>query len=194
MKGVEQGGDEPKKKQHRKKREKVAKKHKFKKNKKKFYDKRVVLRKIKSDKDEMRKLGLLSKQFHEKVHSDELLMVSRMLLKLCEHDRAKGETELLDLFAMIDDGCTINLRKMTDSYVQMKLHKIFGFLKLQHTKKNVLAFKKRASDLHANMSFTKLARHMITKERERKPESEPDDSSITDSSFSDCSDERKPAR
>lgn len=50
---------------------------------------------------------------------------------------------MIDLFTMIDDNCSINLRKMTDSYVQMKLHKIFGLLKLQHTKKNVLAFKKR---------------------------------------------------
>lgn len=34
----------PKRKMHRKKREKVAKKHSFKKNKKKFYDQRKELR------------------------------------------------------------------------------------------------------------------------------------------------------
>ena len=74
---------EPKKKVHRKKREKVDKKHKFKKNKKKFYEKRAELRKIKSEKDELRKAGLLNKEFFEKVHSDELLLVSRVLGKLC---------------------------------------------------------------------------------------------------------------
>lgn len=74
---------EPKKKVHRKKREKVDKKHKFKKNKKKFYEKRAELRKIKSEKDDLRKAGLLNKAFFEKVHSDELLLVSRMLGKLC---------------------------------------------------------------------------------------------------------------
>lgn len=72
----------PKRKAHRKKRESVAKKHKFKKNKKKFYEKRAILRGIKQDKDEMRKLGLLSKELSEKVHSDELLLVSRMIGKL----------------------------------------------------------------------------------------------------------------
>lgn len=71
---------------HRKKRESVAKKHKFKKNKKVFYEKRAVLRAIKADKDELRKLGLVSKKFAEKVHSDEILMVSRMIGKLLRHD------------------------------------------------------------------------------------------------------------
>lgn len=74
--------DAPKRKMHRKKRESVDKKHKFKKNKKKFYEKRHELRKIKEQKDEMRKLGLLTKDFAEKVHADEILMVCRMIGKL----------------------------------------------------------------------------------------------------------------
>ena len=45
---------------------------------------------------------------------------------------------------------------MTDSYVQQKLHKMLNLLKMQHPKDNVLAFKKRSSELHANMSFFKL--------------------------------------
>lgn len=106
----------PKRKVHRKKRESVAKKHTFKKNKKAFYEKRKVLRTIKADKDELRKLGLISKEFAEKVHADEILMVSRMIGKLLEHDQS-AEGDLIELFTMIDSGCSINLRKMTDSYV-----------------------------------------------------------------------------
>lgn len=75
----------------------MAKKHKFKKNKKKFYEKRQVLRKIKVAKDELRKLGFLSKEFFEKVHSDELLQVQKMVGKLVEHAK-DGEEELIELF------------------------------------------------------------------------------------------------
>ena len=89
---------------------------------------------------------------------------------------------------MIDDNSTINLRKMTDPYVQMKLHKVFGLLKLQHTKKNVLAFRKRQSDLHANMSLWKLVKHMINKEKERAPPEEKDDDSSIRCSSSDSDD------
>ena len=80
---------------------------------------------------------------------------------------------------MLDDGMTINLRKLKDSYVQMKLHKVFRLLKLQHPKDNVLAFRKRTSQMHENMSLVKLVVHLA--EKEKKVESEPDDSSITDS-------------
>ena len=49
----------------------------------------------------------------------------------------------------------------------------------------MLEFKKRTSSLHENMSFAKLIKHMIKKETEKKPESEVDDSSISDVSSSD---------
>jgi hypothetical protein len=87
----------PTRKQHRKKREKVAKKHQFKKNKKKFYDKRKVLREIKQHKDDLRKLGFLTKPFSEKVHADELLSVQKMLGKLLQHD-SNAEKDLIQLF------------------------------------------------------------------------------------------------
>ncbi len=106
----------PKRKMHRKKREKVAKKHSFKKNKKKFYDQRKELRQIKAEKDELRKLGLLSKDFAEKVHADELLAIQRMIGKLLEHD-SSAEQELVEVFTMIDNKCAIDLRNLTDSYV-----------------------------------------------------------------------------
>lgn len=107
---------DPKRKVHRKKRESVAKKHTFKKNKKGFYEKRKELRAIKVAKDELRKLGYLSKTFAEKVHSDEILLVQTMIGKLLQHDQF-AETELIELFTLIDDNNSINLRKMTDSYV-----------------------------------------------------------------------------
>jgi hypothetical protein len=118
----------PKRKMHRAKRESVDKKHKFKKNKKQFYLKRADLRAIKVAKDELRKLGYLSKTFAEKVHSDEILAVSNMIGKLLQHDKS-AEQDLIEIFTLIDDNNSINLRKMTDSYVQLKLHKIFNLLK-----------------------------------------------------------------
>ena len=124
----------------------------------------------------------MSKDFAEKVHADEILAVQNMIGKLLKHD-ASAETELVDVFGLLDNNCSINLRKLTDSYVQMKLHKILKLLRFQHTKVNLLEFKKRQSSLHANMSFVKLIRHIIKNEQEKIPaESEPDDSSITDSS------------
>ena len=111
----------------------MAKKASFKKNKKKFYEKRTELRKIKEQKDELRKLGLITKVFAEKVHADEVLMITRLISKLIEHDQ-NAYQELLDLFQMIDEKCSIDLRKMSDSYVQLKLHKLFQLMKLQHTK------------------------------------------------------------
>jgi len=68
-----------KRKQHRKKREKVQKKHTFKKQKKKFYEKRAVLRQIKGQKDELRKLGLVSKEFAERVHADEVYTIAKLV-------------------------------------------------------------------------------------------------------------------
>ncbi len=53
----------------------------------------------------------------------------------------------------------------------------------------MLAFKKRTSEIHASMSFVKLISHIIKKEKEKKPVSEPDDSSITDSSDESDSDD-----
>ena len=67
----------------------------------------------------------------------------------------------------------------------MKLHKMLRLLKLQHPKNNVLAFRKRTSEMHENMSFVKLVLHLA--EKEKKAESEPDDSSITDSDDDDNS-------
>mgnify|MGYP000905982705 CR=1 FL=1 len=125
----------------------------------------------------------MSKDFAEKVHADELLAIQRMIGKLLQHDSA-AEQELVEVFEMIDNKCSIDLRNLTDSYVQLKLHKIFKLLRLQHTKKNLLEFKKRTSSLHENMSMAKLVRHMIKKETEQKPESEVDDSSISDVSSS----------
>lgn len=106
-----------------------------------------------------------------------------MLAKLVQHD-SSAEQELVEIFTSIDNKCSIDLRNLTDSYVQLKLHKVFKLLRLQHTKQNLLEFKKRTSTLHKNMSLAKLIRHLIKKGTEKKPESEPDDSSISDISSS----------
>ena len=86
----------------------MAKKASFKKNKKKFYEKRTELRKIKEQKDELRKLGLITKVFAEKVHADEVLMITRLISKLIEHDQ-NAYQELIDLFQMIDQKCSIGI-------------------------------------------------------------------------------------
>jgi hypothetical protein len=65
------------------------------------------------------------------------------------------------MFQLIDEKCSIDLRKMQDPYVQLKLHKMFQLLKLQHTKANVLEYKRRTSDMHEGMSFVKLFVHMV---------------------------------
>ncbi len=52
-----------------------------------------------------------------------------MIGKLLQHDKA-AEKDLLEVFGLIDDNSSINLRRMTDSYVQLKLHKIFTLLKM----------------------------------------------------------------
>lgn len=62
--------DQPKKRVHRKKSEKLVKKANFKKNKVKFKIMRRGLRAIKQDKDELRKLGIINKEFAMKVPCD----------------------------------------------------------------------------------------------------------------------------
>ena len=78
--------DAPKKRQHRKKREKLIKKQKFKKNKKKFKQMRQQLRQIKRDKDELRKLGYINKEFSERVQSDKIYEICKAVQKLLKHD------------------------------------------------------------------------------------------------------------
>ena len=58
-----------------------------KKNKKKFKIKRQELRKIKQDKDELRKLGYLSKEFSDKVPCDEVFSMCKIIGKLFKHAR-----------------------------------------------------------------------------------------------------------
>ena len=130
----------PKRKQHRKKREKVEKKALFKKNKKSFYEKRAELRKIKAQKDELRKLGLVSKAFSERIHADEVYLAAKHIGKLLAHEPENAEEELIELFSLIDSGCQVDLRKLSDSYVQLKLHKLFKLLRLKHSKSNPLKY------------------------------------------------------
>ena len=59
-------------KRHRVKKDKLEAKKKFKKNKKKFHEIRSKLRLIKKSKDLLRKMGVVSERFSQKVHGDEI--------------------------------------------------------------------------------------------------------------------------
>jgi len=83
---------------------------------------------------------------------------------------ASAESELVELMAMVDEKCSVDLRKITDSYVQLKLHRMFTLLKLQHSKINVLAFKKRTSEMHADTNFVRLIMHFIKSAKEGREE------------------------
>lgn len=68
------------------------KKKQFKKNKKKFKLKRLELRQIKKDKDELRKLGYLSKDFSDKVPCDEVYSICQIISKLIKHGREQASS------------------------------------------------------------------------------------------------------
>jgi len=112
-------GKGPSRKAHRKKNEKVAKKQKFKQNHGKFKANRAKLRQIKVDKDELRKLGIIGKDFCDKVGCHEVYEARRLIDKLVKHvgSKAKAQEELPDMFALIDDGETVDLRHLEDTYV-----------------------------------------------------------------------------
>ena len=71
--------DAPKRKQHRKKNQKLIKKRDYKRNKHKFKANRRQLRQIKRDKDELRKFGYINKAFCDKVPCDKILDISLTL-------------------------------------------------------------------------------------------------------------------
>ena len=89
--------DAPKKRQHRKKREKLVKKQKFKKNKKKFKLERQELRAIKKEKDQLRKLGYIGKEFAERVPADKVYEIGKTVRKLLQHSH-EAEEAILELF------------------------------------------------------------------------------------------------
>ena len=129
---------------HRKTNEKLTKKKKFKKNKKQFKIKRQELRQIKKDKDELRKLGYLSKDFSDMVPADEVFSIGVLIGKLITHsdetDPSNHDSfinqDLPGLFKQLDSHTTVDLRGLKDTYVQRKLLKLFKLLKLQHSKTN----------------------------------------------------------
>ena len=161
--------DAPKPKRvHRKKREKLVKKQQFKKNKKKFKVLRQELRQIKRDKDELRKLGLINKEFAERVPCDKIYEICKVTRKLLKHD-SDAEGALIELFTMLDDGTTVNLKRLDDTFVQAKLHMLFTLMKLQHGKagsKDLLKFQKRKSDLHS-FNFVKMIKFIIARQKEK---------------------------
>ena len=174
-------GDAPNKKQHRKKNAKLLKKRSFKRNKKKFKVNRRALRQIKRDKDELRKLGYISKAFADKVPSDKILDISVTLQKMLKHSEAESEScesDLVDMFKSLDEGDKVDLQSLEDQYMQAKLLKLFTLLKLQHgkstSKDDRLKFQKRTSDLHS-FSFAKMISQMLKRANEKIAEKKAED-------------------
>ena len=173
--------DAPNKKQHRKKNAKLLKKRSFKRNKKKFKVNRRALRQIKRDKDELRKLGYISKAFADKVPSDKILDISVTLQKMLKHSEAESEsceTDLIEMFKSLDEGAKVDLQSLEDQYMQAKLLKLFTLLKLQHgkstSKDDRLKFQKRTSELH-DFSFSKMIRQMLKRALEKMAEQKAED-------------------
>jgi len=74
------------------------------------------LRAIKKDKDELRKLGLICKEFSDRVPCDEVYVLVKNINRLLSHNEGAAD-ELSELFQLLDNKCSVNLRGLTDSYV-----------------------------------------------------------------------------
>ena len=193
------GADQPKKKQHRKKNEKLVKKRSFKRNKKKFLVERQNLRKIKEDKDDMRKFGLISKEFADTVPADQIYDLKMTIKKMLKHSQSDSfGPDIVGLFQQLDHGNSVNINKLTDDYLKGKMLKVFGLLRLQHGKASqgkALKFVKRTSALH-EFSLAKLISHMfsqIQKEQENEEEKDlSEDDEFNSESDSEMSDQNEP--
>ena len=193
------GADQPKKKQHRKKNEKLVKKRSFKRNKKKFLVERQNLRKIKEDKDDMRKFGLISKEFADTVPADQVYDLKMTIKKMLKHSQSDSfGPDIVGLFQQLDHGNSVNINKLTDDYLKGKMLKVFGLLRLQHGKASqgkALKFVKRTSALH-EFSLAKLISHLfsqIQKEQENEDEKDlSEDDEFNSESESEMSDHNEP--
>ena len=193
------GADQPKKKQHRKKNEKLVKKRSFKRNKKKFLVERQNLRKIKEDKDDMRKFGLISKEFADTVPADQVYDLKMTIKKMLKHSQSDSfGPDIVGLFQQLDHGNSVNINKLTDDYLKGKMLKVFGLLRLQHGKASqgkALKFVKRTSALH-EFSLAKLISHLfsqIQKEQENEDEKDlSEDDEFNSESESVMSDHNEP--
>jgi hypothetical protein len=140
----------------------------------------------------LRKLGIIGKDFSDKVGCDEVHEARQLIQKLVKHvgSKTKALEELPEMFGMIDAGETVDLRNLEDMYVQHKLFKICKLLHLPHLKTNALAFKKRTiTNLHS-FKLSKMIQHFI--EKAECSEAESDASNYDyEKSDSDMSDEEE---
>ena len=125
-KGGGKDEESPSKKQHRKKNAKLLKKRAFKRNKTKFKANRRLLRQIKRDKDELRKLGYINKAFADKVPCDKIMEISVTLQKILKHAEEQAsdgagqkqcEADLTEMFESIDEGAQVDLQALEDQYM-----------------------------------------------------------------------------
>lgn len=95
------------------------------------------------------------------------------------------------MFGLIDEGETVDLRSLEDTYVQHKLFKLCKLLHLPHLKTNALAFKKRMTTPLHDFKLKKLVSHFIDKSEMEEDNEDQSDYSYEkgDSDMSSDSDE-----
>ena len=92
---------------------------------------RQNLRKIKEDKDNMRKFGLISKEFADTVPADQVYDLKMTIKKMLKHSQSESfGPDIVGLFQQLDNGNSVNINKLTDDYLKGKMLKVFGLLRL----------------------------------------------------------------
>lgn len=182
-------------KKHRSKSAKLKKKHEAKKNKRKIKESRKLFKEQKKEKEKLKKLKLASESFSNKVSSEDLYNIKKILGKLISHNHQSLE-ELPQLFEMLDGGYEVDLTGLSDSYVMQKLNKVFKLMRLRRSENNKLEFKKKEK-LH-NFKLKPMIQHFIDqivgdqKKQEESDNSDDDDDS--DSYLSSSDDNKKKKR
>lgn len=103
-------------KRHCSKSDKLKAKHTAKKNRRKIKDERSQSKLKKKEKDKLRKLKLASEAFANKVSSDDIHDVKKIISKLIKHNYDSVK-ELPQLFEMLDSGVKVDISGLVDSYV-----------------------------------------------------------------------------
>lgn len=121
---------------------------------------RGELRKHKNFKDSMKKLSIASERFLYKVPVDEINILLKIVSKLLEHNPSTQDL-LPQLFQQLDDGHTLDISGMKETYTQQKLFKIFKIMRMRTSKTNQLEFtKKTEKDIH-KFSFVRFINYAI---------------------------------
>lgn len=121
---------------------------------------RAQLRKKKTFKDSLRKLSMVTERFIYKVPVDEVNILKKLVRKLLEHSDELSET-LPSLFQQLDEGHSIDISGLKDTYIQSKLYKLFKIMRLRPGKVNQLEFsKKKEKEIHM-FNFVRFINYVI---------------------------------